>query len=105
MYCPKCYRLNDDENQVCSSCGASLQKKPIQVKIKPSDTQDSNDTPSIIMNIVGLLMPLIGFIMFCFMYNRTPKRATFVGKCALIGFIARIFLLCWAFSQVGISIW
>ena len=29
MYCPKCYRLNDDERTTCINCGATLRKKPM----------------------------------------------------------------------------
>lgn len=29
MYCPKCYRMNDDSRDTCINCGATLRKKPL----------------------------------------------------------------------------
>ena len=104
MYCPKCYRMNDDESQFCSACGAPLHGKSASVKTTSVDSSINDDRSSIIMNIVGFFLPLIGFIMFCFMYNRTPNRAISVGKWALIGFISNIILFILTLSKMGIRI-
>lgn len=29
MYCPKCYRMNADENEFCEMCGHRLKAKPV----------------------------------------------------------------------------
>lgn len=31
MYCPKCYRMNDDTDQKCVNCGYDLHKKSLQI--------------------------------------------------------------------------
>ena len=54
MYCPKCYRMNDDTNQKCVNCGCSLHKKSLPI---PSLTSKKK----IIVSVAAVLLLFILF--------------------------------------------
>ena len=112
MYCPKCYRLNPDESEVCSKCGYKLKKSATRTHATEAKTKycshcgseilqaavvcpqcgcsvagvtAAQDKPSFILDILSVLCPLLGFILFCVFHNNYPKKAKSVGIGALLG--------------------
>ena len=84
--------MNDDESMFCSACGASLKAGNKKGEMSAATSSYDEDSSSFGFNLVGFFIPLVGLIMFCFMYNRTPRKATAVGKWALFGFLSNIVL-------------
>ena len=89
MYCSNCgNKLNDNED-VCLKCG---------VMVKKNTTPSSNnveDKPLVILNILSFINPVVGLILYLSMKSSTPNRAKKCGKYALIGTIvsAVIFII------------
>lgn len=110
MYCPKCYRLNPDENEKCSKCGYRL-KKSVHTSVKNENkmkfcshcgnkiSQDAvvcpkcgcaantqqQDRPSFVLDMISVFVPLIGLILFCVFHGSYPRKAKSVGIAALVG--------------------
>ena len=117
MYCPKCYKLNPDENQFCSQCGHRLSSDtnntaPISSDIKycshcgseilaaavvcphcgcqVEGARHSEDKPLVILDLIALLFPIIGLIMYFVFHHNYPNKAKSVGIAALVGFLIAI---------------
>lgn len=53
-------------------------------------TPNEADIPSVGLNIISFLFPLVGLILFCVFSSTEPNKAHSVGKWALIGFCVGI---------------
>ena len=73
-YCSHCGKEIMDAAVVCPHCGCSV-----------NDGQTIDDTPSTGLNIISFLFPLVGLILYLVYHDKTPQRATAIGKWALIG--------------------
>ena len=51
-----------------------------------SSSTNAEDTPSVGLNILGFLIPIVALIMYLVMKDATPVRAKSIGKWGLIGF-------------------
>lgn len=71
MYCTHCGNEIPKEAYVCPKCG---------VKVK-----ESEDKPSIGFNILALLIPIVGLILYFTWKDKTPNKAKSILTCALIG--------------------
>jgi len=119
VYCPKCYRLNPDENEFCSKCGYKLKKvvgespksenrtkycsycgsEILQSAVVCPECGSSArgsaaglDKPSIALNVLSFFIPLLGFILFCVFHNNYPRKAKAVGLSALLGVAVSVVL-------------
>ena len=72
VYCRYCGQKILREALICPHCGCK------------TDKPDEDDVPSIGLNLLSFFFPVIGLILFCVFYTRTPKKANGVGKAALI---------------------
>ena len=113
MYCPKCLKFNPEENLFCTHCGCKLRKATVSEsseekqqcphcgneidlssdfcpKCGNSTSAFSHplDKPSIILDLVAFLLPIIGFIMFLVFHHNYPKKAKSVGISALVSIIS-----------------
>lgn len=104
--CPNCGRAYSDMVSVCPECKVSLNgsangsqtyQNPPQPTQPPQPSQQYNQAPvpsaakkdsgSIFWGIPGLLLPLVGVILyFCWKKSR-PKTASVALKGAAIGFL------------------
>jgi hypothetical protein len=66
-----------DEAVVCTKCGCAA---------APNATSIEPDEPSTGLNIISLLLPIVGLILYLVYHDKTPKKANAIGKFALIGF-------------------
>ena len=89
MYCSNCgNKLNGNED-ICLKCG---------VMVKKNTTNNTEDKPLVILNILSFLNPVVGLILYLSLKSSTPNRAKKCGKYALIGTIVLVVI----FIIVGI---
>lgn len=81
MYCNHCGQRIDDEAVICPKCGC-----------KVNSSADSFDAPSGGFGVLGFFFPLIGFIIWLCIKDKTPLKAKSAGKGALIGLIVEVVL-------------
>lgn len=114
MYCPKCYKFNPDEHKYCAQCGHPLTEQQ-DSSIRPNEQtkycvhcgneiasaavvcpkcgcnvdsrQHSEDKASIILDIVALLCPIIGLVMYFVFHHNYPIKAKSVGIASIVGFL------------------
>ena len=108
MYCKNCGELLTDDAIFCSNCGtpvnvnnnASVEtndgkvydnvnvnfNEPVEVKIV------KEDKPSLLLNIVGFLSPIIGWIIWLCLKKKSPIKAASCGKWATISFVLNFVL-------------
>ncbi len=77
-FCSNCGKEVSDQAVVCPHCGCAVQGG------------DSVDIPSTGLNILSFFFPLVGLILYLVFRDKTPRKASALGKWALIGFIAGI---------------
>lgn len=65
----------------CPKCGATQGIRPSGVYT----TTDVNLEPSVGLNIVSFIWPLVGLILYLVYNDKSPRRAKECGKWALIG--------------------
>lgn len=80
MYCKNCGSEISKEAYVCPKCGA---------KVKDAKQEDK---PSVGFNILALLFPIVGLILYFTWKNNTPNKAKSILTCAIIG---------WAFGMLS----
>ncbi len=85
MYCKNCGSEISKEAYVCPKCGA---------KVKDAKQEDK---PSVGFNILALLFPIVGLILYFTWKNNTPNKAKSILTCALIGWALGI--LTYIFGQ------
>lgn len=81
-YCQQCGSQLVDQAVMCPNCGCAVQE--------PANQQE--DQPSMGLNVLAFLFPLIGLILYLSYKKTTPVRAKAIGKWALIGFIVGVAL-------------
>ena len=72
-----------DDSVFCPNCGQEITSAPIPGK---------EDKPSVGLNILSFLFPVVGLILYLVQKKETPVRAKKIGKWALIGFIIGVVL-------------
>ena len=87
-YCTHCGKEVMDEAIICPTCGC-----PVKA--------DGLDVPDTGLNILALLFPLIGLILYLVYHNKAPKRAKAVGKFSLIGFCVSLLLVVCASAYIN----
>lgn len=71
-YCTHCGKELMDEAIICPYCGCSTK-------------MDEPDIPNSGLNILALLFPLIGLILYLVYHDKTPNKANKIGQYALTG--------------------
>lgn len=83
MYCNKCGTKLPEDAIFCSNCGSAVHTNDGQVYDRVPDQNNyynqnayvQEDKQSWILNFVGFLSPIIGWIMYFFMKKTTPNKA------------------------------
>lgn len=97
MYCSKCGSQIPDNSKFCPHCGNGI------------GAGNSDDSGSGLWILIGLLVPLVGLILYLVWADSKPKTARQVGKGALIAVciasvLALISFLIWlTFAIIGVS--
>lgn len=83
MYCSNCgNKLNGNED-VCLKCGVMVNKRT-------NSSNNVEDKPLVILNILSFINPVVGLILYLSMKKSTPNRAKKCGKYAIIGTIVSV---------------
>lgn len=73
-FCSHCGKEIMDAAVVCPHCGCAV-----------GAVSDEPDVPSTGLNILSLLIPLVGLILYLVYHDKAPNKAKAIGKFALIG--------------------
>ena len=82
-YCSYCGKEIMDATVVCPHCGC------------PSNGSTINLTPDVSntgLNIISFLLPFVGLILYIIFHEKSPVKASAIGKWALIGLVVEIVL-------------
>ena len=86
VHCRECGEMISESAPTCPKCGASQGIRSASVYT----TTDTDLDPSVGLNIVSFLWPLVGLILYFVYYDKSPRRAKECGKWALIGCIVQV---------------
>ena len=78
-YCDKCGCKLPGNANFCPNCGKSFNDY--------DDDEETSDSAVIICAIVGLLLPLVGAILYYVFKNSKPRAAKMANRCSWIGFL------------------
>ncbi len=88
MFCSKCGKEINDEAVVCPNCGCAVNGSNSM-----KNAAAGEDAPNGVLNILSFFIPIVGLILFCVMYAKTPRKAKQIGIFALVGFIINFVLI------------
>lgn len=77
MFCKNCGKEIDDKAVVCIHCGVATNEGEL----------NPEDRPSIGLNILAFLIPLVGLILYFSMKGSTPKKASSIIKWTIASII------------------
>ena len=80
-FCSHCGKEVVSDAVVCPHCGCAI------------DNCKVDDTPSIGLNIVAALLPVVGLILFIVYHSKAPTKAKSIGIAALLGFFINLFFM------------
>lgn len=80
-FCSNCGSAVNENAVVCVNCGCALQSQVHGL-----------DKPNIGLNILSLLFPLVGLVLFLVYMEKKPVSSKSYGTWALIGFICGVCL-------------
>ena len=86
MYCRHCGKEIDGEFRYCPECGA-YNEDPIFIDKKEEPVEDK---PSFWWLVLGLFIPIVGFILWILWYDKKPLTAKKAGIGAIIGIILQV---------------
>lgn len=78
-FCPTCGAEVHPNAVICVKCGCAL----------PTRT-NLNDKPSIGLNVISFLLPIVGLILYIVYHEKSPIKAKAIGKWALISFAINV---------------
>lgn len=84
-FCTHCGKEMMNDAVVCTNCGCAVNGVS---STKGAVTGD--DIPNGGLNAVAFFIPLVGFVLYCIMQGRTPRKANQIGVFALVGFLINI---------------
>jgi len=83
MFCTNCGKEINPDAIICVHCGAAT-------KNNTSKVSSGTDDGGALWLIVGLLVPIVGLILYLVWKEEKPRTASQAGKGALIGFVISI---------------
>lgn len=87
-FCTHCGKGLMDEAVVCTNCGCAVNGANSM-----ANAAAGQDIPNPGLNILSLFIPLVGLILYCCMYSKTPQKAKQIGLFALVGFFVNLILI------------
>lgn len=108
-YCSHCgTKIEDDNIEICDNCGCYVceqRRTDEQTRIDSREYERRSyydfdrymDEPNVWLNVLGFFFPILGLVLFCSMYTRTPRKASSIGLYSLIGVLVAVVL--------GIILW
>jgi hypothetical protein len=80
MFCRYCGNEIPEDSIKCPKCEAPAEPLPATYTV-PLEV----DEPSMGLNILSLVFPIVGLILYLVYMDKSPKRARPIGKFAIIG--------------------
>lgn len=103
-YCSHCgTKIEDDNIEICDNCGCYVYEPRMAYEETHRDGGERErrtyydcdrymDEPNVWLNVLGFFFPILGFLLLCVMYTRTPRKASSIGLYSLIGVFVGIIL-------------
>ena len=93
-------------SEKCINCGRPIRTNFQGIQYQQADYTNGRygyepDVPSVGLNILGFLIPLVGLLLFLIYIDRTPVKARAIGKMSLIGFIVGLVIV-WNFQLIDL---
>ena len=82
-FCQRCGEEIMDAAVVCPHCGCPANDSTVNL------TPDVSNTG---LNIISFLLPFVGLILYIIFHEKSPVKASAIGKWALIGLVVEIVL-------------
>lgn len=73
--CNECGKSISNKAAKCPSCGYPLRKKRTNTNYRTNSYAKKNDEPSIGLNIISFIWPMIGLILYFSIKDDKPERA------------------------------
>ena len=80
VHCRECGEMISESAPTCPKCGARQ-----GLTSSGSSFASEDKDPSVGLNVVSFLWPLVGLILYLVYHDKSPRRAKDCGKWALIG--------------------
>ncbi len=99
MYCENCGAKLLEDAMFCSECGSAIHKNDGHVYENKNIVNDNKveihrndmmDKQSFWLNAIAFISPIIGYIMWFCMKNKTPNRAKGCATWATIAFVINL---------------
>ena len=81
-YCQHCGKEIMQKSFICPYCGC-----------KTDTFMQQDDNPSVGLNILSFILPIVGLVIYLANLDKTPEKAKSAGKWAIIGFVLGLFLI------------
>jgi len=81
MYCSNCGRQIDNRAIICIYCGCAVNNY----------LSRPEDVPSVGLNILSFLIPIVGLILYATHYKETPNKATSMLTWAIVSMVLSAF--------------
>lgn len=96
MYCPNCGKAIPDNSKWCQYCGQGT-KVNTSIGSVNSNTNPVNsiqeDKPKIFLNIISVLIPFVGWILWFAQKETKPQSAKMYSTLAWIGFAINFIII------------
>ena len=104
MYCYKCGQEIEDDSKFCPLCGAQIEQsqEDIDYSSYAPDYNNPMDKPSIGLNILSFLFPIIGIVLFFVWRNTYPIKGKSCVKFSLMSIIFNFIFMIVAGMSLGV---
>lgn len=82
MFCRNCGQQIDDRAVICVHCGCAVN----------DDMPKSDDVPSVGLNILSFLLPIVGLVLYATHYKETPNKAKSMLTWAIVSMVIGVLL-------------
>ena len=94
--CSECGKEISDKANTCPHCGAPVEKSETAAETPKAkvwyDVPDTNQESGF-LDLISLLFPLLGIIMYCIMSDKDAAKAEGIYKYSKVGIIVALILI------------
>ncbi len=82
MFCTNCGKQIDDRAVICINCGCAID----------NELPCPDDVPSIGLNILSFIIPIVGLILYATHYKETPRKANSMLLWSIVSMVIGVLL-------------